>query len=118
IVMGSAVLHEHLEHSLTWPDRLTGLRLGFEEGSELLGTFLCLAALVPQRRLAASQGVCRLIPDPARMLHGRWLLVAAIVWQIIVSGLVVFYVEIGPRGNPAVWLPSGLFFTLFCLAAW
>src|SRR5690606_9971403 len=100
------------------PDSLTGLRLGFEEGSELLGTFLCLAALVPQRRLGSSQGLCRLIPDPARMVHRRGLLRAALLWQIIVGGLVVVYVEIGPRGDAAVWLPAALFLTLFAFTFW
>jgi hypothetical protein len=114
LLMGSAAPQEYIEHRVVWPRAWIGLRLGLEEGAELFGFFLCFAALVPRRRRSA--GIPAVIPGRAGLPRPGALLSLALTLQLAVSFIVVRFIHIGPRGNPAAWLPAACFLLLAALA--
>jgi hypothetical protein len=119
LLMASAVVHEHIEIQIGVPDWLVGLRAGMEEGSELMGTFLCLLAVVRERGPDTLKGgLLAVIPNPFRMHWIRPLLVAATLGQVVIAFLTVATVDISYRGNPAIYIPSAMFFLLFLASLW
>ncbi len=121
MLMASAIPHEYIEIQIGVPDWLVGLRAGLEEGSELMGTFLCLLAVVRERgRDPLPDNLFSVIPDPLRMRWIRVLLVAATLGQVVVAVLTVATITISYRGNPAIYIPTAIFFILFsaCLRYW
>ena len=118
-IMSSAVLYEYFERLVDWPSWAVGLRVGAEEGTELLGMFLCLSGVVKQRpHQVWPTGLSRMIPNPHRMLHIDALLIGGFFFHLIVSVLTAMYVEIAERGVPAVWYPTALFLVLAFAALW
>lgn len=119
LLIASAAPNEYLEHHLRWPYLLQGPRLAFEEGLELTGILLCLAGVVRQRQLP--DGLChamRLLPNPHAMPHLPLLLVVGFVFHLIIAIIVVQYVHIGFRGNPAIWYMSVVLFITALACAW
>lgn len=118
-LFASVVFQEYLEHALAWPNWLQPIRFGIEESSELLGVFLCLNGMVVQRKeYCNTDSILAVIPNPSLMRLSRIVLVSLLV-NICIS---IFYVpsltDIPQRGNPAIFLPSALFFILFCDFVW
>lgn len=125
-LFGSVILQEDLEQIVAWPDWFRGIRVGLEEGSELLGMFLgfwgfarfrsaASAGRIPARSLSA------VVPDPRQFKRLVIILVAGLALhaaasRTLASNLQVL--EIGKLGNPAVWYPAALFVLLACLAFW
>lgn len=117
VLMASAAPQEYLEHRINWPTSVEGIRLGLEEGLELAGMFFCFAALIPQRLLPVNNGA-GLVPDPTNIPLKQKQFWMIIVSQIVISFWVVNFIEVENRGDPALWIPSALFFYLFSLAFW
>lgn len=55
-VLGSTYLHEFAEHRLAWPEWARGLRVMAEEGTELVGMFILLNAVVALRNRVSAEG--------------------------------------------------------------
>lgn len=56
-VLGSTYLHEFAEHRVNWPEWSRGFRVAAEEGTELLGMFVLLNAMVGVRLRLGGAGV-------------------------------------------------------------
>ena len=109
-VMTLAVPMEYLEHHLTWPSSLVGLRIGFEEGFEVFGALICLVAIVQQRRdLPWSNTLSRVVPNPFLMRGLYSILVGGFLMHIISSIPISLFWKIGARGSPSVYYPSFVF---------
>jgi hypothetical protein len=120
ILFGSVAFQEHLEHTLAWPWWAEGIRVGVEEGTELVGMFLLLSVLVsPIHHRAKSKCILELAPRGETLI----LLKPAVVFVTLLSfiPLAVFTVfvvgETHHRGTPAAWLPFVLL-NLSGMAAW
>ena len=120
---GLVVGQEHIEHAITWPHWLLGVRLALEEGTELLGTLLILLGVVPNRKtdLPTSSlfSVVPLVPNPSNFKGLRAFLFIGTGLGAAVS-LLVFPLlsDVGKRGNPSVWYPSILYLLVSCALFW
>jgi hypothetical protein len=119
LIMSIAVVYEYFERIVDWPQWMIGLRVGAEEGTELLGIFLCLWGIVPQRRLATvPTSISRLIPISARMPGLSMLLPLGLLLHLLMSVLFGYSVQSEFRGNPLAWYPSMIFLLLACVSLW
>ncbi len=117
--MSTAIIFEYFERLVDWPSWIVGLRVGAEEGIELLGMFLCLWAMVAQRpQQVWPSGWSKVIPNPHRMRYIRTIVVGGWFFHFVVSLFTARYLEIAERGNPAVWYPAVLFLLLAFAALW
>lgn len=118
-LMASAALHEYFEHRIDWPSALLGIRVAFEEGSEITGMLLCQIGLA--RALPA-------VPSPKRP---DWLLAGAnalpqlitiagagFIAHNLLSVWAVEYMVLEFRGNPGVWYFCAIFLTLGTTFLW
>jgi hypothetical protein len=111
IVLGSVVLQENLEHALKWPWWAKGLRFGVEEGTELLGIFLLLCAVVsPKDSLGKSKSITHLAPRAETLIRLRPAIVVVALLSFI--PLAILHEITLPirksKGVPTIWLPSML----------
>jgi hypothetical protein len=109
---GSVVAQEFFEHNVNWPQWALGLRVGVEEGSELLGILLCLFAA--SRLLNYDSSIVLEIPP---YLKESKPFAFAIGVAIVVAGVYAAFraptLEGYPvRGNPALWFAMAGFFLL------
>lgn len=116
---GSVAFQEELEHALDWPAWALPLRLGVEEGSELIGMLLLIAATS-----AASGGVfARAAANTSAPVFSAvrplasWPLAALPILAVPVFAAVTARLTDVNRGHPADWLAATLFL-LAALAAW
>lgn len=110
-MMASAAPLEYLEHHLTWPSSLIGLRVGLEEGMEIFGALICLTAVVRQRSGSCwSNPLSRVIPNPTSMRRLLPLSIVAFSLHLLLSFYTANFLDVTSRGNPAVYIPS-----VFCL---
>ncbi len=109
----SAAPNEYLEHRINWPYSLIGPRLAFEEGLELIGTFICLLGItryisitkikgIEEKRIARSDDISKIIK----------VIAIGFVFNFVVAWITTNYIVIGPRGNPATWFFMAVFFLL------
>jgi hypothetical protein len=111
IVLGSVVFQEHLEHALKWPWWAKGLRFGVEEGTELLGIFLLLCAVVsPKVSSGKSKSITRLAPRAETLIRLRPAIVVVALLSFIPLGILheITLPIRKSKGIPTVWLPSML----------
>ncbi|MBT8294623.1 MAG: hypothetical protein KJN70_15255 [Eudoraea sp.] len=110
---GLVVLQEYIEHTLDWPYLLLGLRTGIEEGTELLGIFLCLMGVVLERRkTAASHSLMALIPNPSLMKKLPAILLFGLVLHTLASFWIPNLSDLYQRGNPALLYPVAIYLIL------
>jgi hypothetical protein len=109
----SAAPNEYLEHQIEWPNFLVGPRLGFEEGLELTGAWICMHSLLGFIGSRRKQGV---VPGSATILARigkiKTLLAGGFLLNIVLAWITVRAIEVGPRGNPAVWYFTAVFILL------
>lgn len=115
VLLGSVAFQEHLEHLIRWPWFLRGIRAGIEEGTELMGMFLCFLGIASLRnREETTNSIKSIVPNPLPMRNLPHLLFIGFVIHVIVSIYVSHHItDSPPRGNPAIWYPAALFFLLF-----
>lgn len=109
---GSVVAQEFFEHNVDWPQWALGLRVGVEEGSELLGILLCLYAA--SRLLNYDKSSELIIPPHVKESQP---FAFAIGIAFVVAGTYAAFrsatLEGYPvRGNPALWFAMAGFFLL------
>lgn len=117
VLYASVALQEYIEHLVTWPEWMLGIRLVIEEGTELFATFLILYAVVLQREKNL-KGISAIIPNLHYFNHTFWVLLVGIVIYIAVYFSFPSLQEITKKGNPLVWYPMLLFILLFSLSHW
>ncbi|MDV3347083.1 hypothetical protein QGP82_00120 [Leptothoe sp. LEGE 181152] len=121
-IFGLVAVQEYFEHALEWPYWLSGIRVAMEEGSELVGMFLCLLALVRQRQnYLSSSSLMVVVPNPWRMKFLSFILLAGTAFHFVISLYVVSALTASDfifRGNPAIYYPSMVAFLLFCALIW
>ena len=120
VVMSSAVVYEFFERIIEWPAWFIGLRVGAEEGTELLGMFLSLWGVHSQRqRKQWPNPLSQVIPNPYWMKKLAFILPSGLLLHVATSIIEDRFVpDMGSRGNPAVWYPVILFSILFYAALW
>ncbi len=117
-VFACVALQEHLEHHFAFPEWSLGIRVGVEEGSELLGFFLLFWGIVPRRTGIAPDGLRAMIPNPFMMKNlGLLVLVGGLIHSLACI-TVPSLIDITRQGNPLVWYPAAVFFLLFSATCW
>ena len=109
-MMASAAPMEYLEHHLTWPSSLAGLRLGVEEGLEIFGALTCLVALVRERSNSYwPDPLSHVVPRIRYNKHVLIFFALLFLVHIAISVFTACWLDVSSRGNPAVYLPSAVF---------
>ena len=103
----SVALQEHLEHNHAWKPWMIGLRVGIEEGTELLATFFVLLAVIYQKGIRLS--LLSLLPQSRGFTNLRWVAITGLVAHIIGSYLFVKFGDPFTRGNPMNWYPVAIY---------
>jgi hypothetical protein len=114
LLLGIALLvtaapNEYLEHHLDWPSYLTGPRTAFEAGLELLGAFVCLSSIA---RFDSVNEIRNLGLSSSEKKRTGNILIAGFVFHLGMAWISAHYIEIGFRGNPAVWYFMAVFMAL------
>lgn len=118
-LLGSVVLQERLEHAFEWPMWMAGIRVGIEEGSELLAFLLIWAGLVMEKQKTLPiKTLLVAIPDPQQMKSLVALLLGGLLAHSALSILTALNYEVSNLGNPAIWYPVALFALIFLTAVW
>ena len=106
----SAAPNEYIEHHVLWPDYLLGPRTAFEEGLEISGALLCLIGIT-RYRTTDQLGRIGLVSLFAigSSTSAKKILLAGFVLHIGIAWISAYYIEIGPRGDPAVWYFMAIF---------
>ena len=109
---GSVVIQEFFEHNVDWPIWALGLRVGIEEGTELLGTALCLYAA--GKLLGFDKSPSLTLPDldhesKSLTIGVAVVMIAAAIYTAFVAPNLTGYPV---RGNPALWFAMAAFFYL------
>ena len=120
LLFGLVAGQEFLEHTLSWPKWLLGIRLGVEEGTELVGTLLCLWGVAEYRKPQKNDVGAwdNVIPNPFHMKYLPLIVAVALVIHSIATLFIRNFPDLDFRGNPAAWFPSSLFFLLFSATWW
>ena len=118
LCFGLAAVQEKLEHSIDWPFWFRGVRVGIEEGIELLGVFFLLLAVVGQRvERRSPQTIGVVIGNPTKMHFLPFgLLLGAVVHLLVILFIVPRIHD--HRGNIAALYPIFCYFILFCGFFW
>ncbi|MCG8691068.1 MAG: hypothetical protein MI806_07645 [Minwuiales bacterium] len=118
LCFGSVGIQEFLEHTVVWPDWSRGLRLGMEEGTELLGSFLVLCGIMDRRgapdvAAGSAPEVGAMLPDLGCL---RYIPAFLLVGVLLHLGIGMFaqanFDDMVERGNPGSWYPAVVFLLL------
>jgi len=113
VLFGAVAGMEKLEHSLTWPDWSLGIRVGVEEGAELVGTFLLFWGVVMQRQSGGRTSWQNAIPNLHKMRHLNRIILCGMIIHVIASMILPYVMEFPRhRGNPLVLYPAALYIVL------
>jgi hypothetical protein len=108
LLFGLVVFQEYLEFSINWPRWMKGVRLGFEEGTELAAIFCLLAAVLRKSVTSRKAGsiIC-LIPAAQTVVRLRPWVTYATLAGFIPLGILTLHVlkDATYRGIPSAWLP-------------
>jgi hypothetical protein len=105
----SAAPNEYLEHYFDWPHYLIGPRAAFEEGLELLGAYVCLISIARYIEVDKLQSMT---VDSGEKTKTAKVLLAGFGIHIATAWISAYHIEIGFRGNPAVWYFMAVFIAL------
>jgi hypothetical protein len=108
LLFGLVVFQEYLEFSINWPRWMKGVRLGFEEGTELAAIFCLLAAVLRKSVTSRKAGsiIC-LIPAAQTVVRLRPWVTYATLAGFIPLGILTLHVlkDATYRGIPSARLP-------------
>lgn len=120
VLFGSVAFQEYLEFYVKWPWWAQGLRVGVEEGTELVGVFLLLSVVVsamdaPER----VKSFIDLTPRVETLISLRLPVVFVTLLGFIPLGIFSAFAteDATYRGIPATWLPF-MMLNVAWMAAW
>ncbi|MFW5943444.1 MAG: hypothetical protein ACOCXI_16685 [Chloroflexota bacterium] len=116
-LFGAVAGQEYLEHLIEWPQWTIGLRVGIEEGTELLAMLIIFIGLIHAGNQGSAARRLPLIPDPRQFPYLPVLLLGGFLFHLGASLTVSSLSNFDKRGNPAIWVPLVLFVLLFARAA-
>jgi hypothetical protein len=119
VLLSSVAFQEYLEFTLDWPWWAQGLRVGIEEGTELLGVFLLLSVVASAAaRPGAIESLAHLAPRVETFIGLRpAVLLLTLLSFIPLAILTTVLTDTTSRGIPSAWLPFMLL-NLAWMAAW
>jgi hypothetical protein len=120
LLFGSVIIQELLETFIDWPSWIQPLRLGVEEGTELLGIFVLLWGVLSQYRTRVpSNHLELLIPDPSAMRGLISILFCGFMIHLLVSVyLTPTLDDLARRGDPSAIFPTFCYFVVFSSVYW
>jgi hypothetical protein len=119
VVFAGVAVQEYLEHSTRWEPWMLGLRVGIEEGSELLGMLLILFGVVDHQHDPARRGWSTVVPRAATLPNvGTVLLIGFVLHAILSLWLLPYVGASGKRGDPWHWYPMAACFLAAAGAYW
>lgn len=118
LLFSSIALQERLEGSVDWGDWWS-LRLGLEEGTELLGMFFCYGAMVNHTWCGhAPSGLSGVLPNPLRMKAVPILVGAGLAIHLALMAFQMSQYEQAFSEHLLVWYPLALSVLLSLSAFW
>ena len=109
VMMVSAVPNEYLEHHFDWPHSLAGPRDAFEEGLELIGAFVCLTSIA---RFQAADRLQSFTAGSGEKTKTAKVVLVGFGLHVATAWISAYHIEIGFRGNPAIWYVMAVFVAL------
>ena len=114
ILFASVALQEYIEHAVEWSDWLVGIRVGVEEGTELLAILFYLLAIMLQRtKQHKTNNILTLLPNFQTIKHLNLILLIGVIIHSATSLYLPQISDLYLKGNPAICYPSVVFFILF-----
>lgn len=118
-LFGTVALQEIVEHAVDWPDWAMGLRVGIEEGTELLGMSLIFMGIVHQRqRYLSSNSFEILIANPRHLTYLSYILGGGLLLHFLALTSLTTLTDLGLRGVPAALYPVLLYAIMAAAAFW
>jgi hypothetical protein len=116
ILFGSVAFQEHVEHTIAWPWWAEGIRVGIEEGTELIGVFLLMAVPMSSEK---GRSIIDLAPRTVTLVELKPAVACVTLLSFVPLGIFTLLVitDAHHRGTPAAWLPFMLL-NLSWMAAW
>lgn len=118
LLLASIAIQERIEGYIDWGD-WWAIRLGFEEGTELLGMFVCYCGLVNHTwqgdRVRSLNGV---LPNPLRMHHIPIVAFWGLMIHLATSIFLLVLIKDSFSEHTLVWYPVALSFILSLTAFW
>ena len=111
ILFFSVALQEYIEHAYTWQPWMLGIRVGTEEGTELLATLFILLAIIYKKE--QPRHLLTLLPKPNSISNLKLIAALGLLTHVIGSYLITKYGDPFFRGNPMNWYPTVIY---FCIA--
>ena len=117
-LLATIAVQERLEGAIDW-GRWGGIRMGVEEGTELLGMFSCSWGVVKQRLwLQPTNGLRKVIPNPFRLKNLQKVISMGIIVHLCMAIFTFFFIEVDYSGRTLVWYPAAIFFLLYSAIYW
>ena len=118
LLLATIAVQERLEGYIEWR-QWGGIRLGVEEGTELLGMFFCSWGVVGQRFLPQpTNGLRKVIPNPYRLKNIPKIISIGIIIHLCMTIFTSFFIEVDYSGRTLVWYPAAVFFLLYLATYW
>lgn len=118
LLLSTIAFQERLEGAIEWA-RWGGIRMGVEEGTELLGKFFCYWGVVLQRSSASqTNGLRRAIPNPLLMNNIEKLVLIGIIVHLCLTIFVSVTINVDYSGRTLVWYPAAISFLIGLTAYW
>ena len=118
LLLATIAIQERLEGAIEW-SQWGGLRLGVEEGTELLGMFFCSWGVIKQRFLPQpTNGLRKAVPNPLRLKNIPKIISVGIIIHLCMTIFTFFFIEVDYSGRTLVWYPAAVFFLLCLTTYW
>ena len=117
LLLATIAVQERMEGYIDW-NRWGGVRLGVEEGTELLGMFFCYWGVVLQRHKVGQTNDLRCaVPNPLAMNNLQSIIYITFIVHLCVTALVSVSINVDYSGRTLVWYPVATSF-LICLTTY
>ena len=117
VLLATISVQERMEGYFDWGS-WGGLRLGVEEGTELLGMCCCYWGVVLQRVFLLGDRTSRDIPNPQRIKGLQKLIFIGLIFHLGFSVFESVFWELEYSGRSLVWYPAAIFLVICLTAYW
>jgi len=112
-LFATVALQEFIEHKFTWAPWIKGLRVGVEEGTELLGIYFILLAVVKKSSPELNKSCELILPEKNTYARLKIIFLLALAIHVIGCFVMIHYLDPFNRGNPMNWYPVCMLFCAF-----